>query len=131
MKFKLIVLLLSFTSFCYSLGATEPLSTEKSKQVLIKILGDEFIARCGLDYLNTVDTNSKQQILDNISKEVLAMDCFEISDFFGNPNNKDSNNREFDITLWQQITTSCPDIMKDPGSAGLATQVVSYFIDNI
>ena len=95
------------------------------------MLGNEFIARYGAEYQSTADRNMRQQTRDCISEEVQAMDCFDISDFFGNPNNKDLKNRNLDLTLWQQITTSCPDIMKDLGSTGLATQVVSYFVDNM
>ena len=129
MKYKLAVLSFFLMSLPYNLRATETLADTKEK--LVEMLGNEFIARSGAEYSQETNVNTKKQLLDNIRNEIRIMDCFEISDFFGNPNNKDANNRELDMTLWQQITINCSNIMQDPGPVILAEQVVFYFINNL
>lgn len=131
MKFKLILVFSLLIGLSCELRAEEPAPITEQSQELIKILGEEFIARYGSEMKTYIDQKQDalaKQLLQDIKQELDAMDCFEVSDFFGNPDNSDERYRELDMDLWHQMTISCPNIMKNlEPYGGLKEQVASYF----
>lgn len=129
--FILFSFLLSFSVFADNLN--EVISSYASD--LVKIIGEELIARYGDEYACYVienQTNMSEQIINKIKNNELGeLDCFSVVDYFGDEKNRYEPNRDFNMSLMSSILTNCNDIMSFLDKEGGVDQLsLEYFKRN-
>ncbi len=127
----LCFVLLTISNFTYAQGA----STLDSKQKLVVVIGEEFIARheetliLNLKKGNTVEVKKLMVTLESTLDDV---DCFNVSDFFCNQENNYPPYRDFNMTDWAQLMLDCPEIMNSVDKPdGLKNLVLFYVMKDI
>ncbi len=107
----------------------------KNSNILVSLIGEELISRYGEDLVDNIGKgkdNSVKRIISNIEKnELNNLDCFTITDYFGDSDNKYQPNRELDMELMRDILLHCEEIMLflEP-FGGISDASMKYFLSN-
>jgi hypothetical protein len=130
---RILLLVILFVSS--SLIHAEENSSLDSKQKLVLIIGEELLAR----YKDSLIQNFRNGKIVEIKKtmlqiglEVDQLDCFNVSDFFGNAENKYKPNRDFNLAEWEHIMLDCPKIFGPVDKSDeLKNLIVFYIVKNV
>lgn len=112
----------------------EPDIKEKSS-TLVSVVGEELIARYGetlVCYLDDNNTEAVKSLVNEIKEnELKDFGCFEITDYFGNNDNKYKPNVEYNASLMAELLLNCNEIMifLEP-FGGIKDESIKYFLTN-
>ncbi len=107
----------------------------RKSNILVGLIGEELIARYGEDLVDNMlegkDKNVKKIISDIEDNELNNLDCFTITDYFGELDNKYKPNRDLDMELMRDILLNCEEIMLflEP-FGGVSDVSMKYFLSN-